>query len=147
MSKPTYKLYASNGVTLIYNFEFVIDDGAGSPFFNPKNYVEHSSLRGQGSYISEGSLSAFDLPLTFLLQGSGNSTEEKYEDLAAQINALDTTIAFNTPYILKVELVIGGTTKDIKVKRLQDFSFPLDRKKKRTSIQTVNVVFRALSWA
>lgn len=141
MANPFYKLYASNSVTLIYDFLLVTDDGSGSIFLNPTSFTEHISLRGQGSIVAEGSTQPFDITLTFLLEGVD------YEDLAAQINALNTTIAFNTQYILKVELVIGGSTKDIKVKRLQDFSFPLDRKTKRTRFQTVQVTFRANTWA
>lgn len=141
MAKPFYRLYASDGVTLIYDFDLVTDDDNGSPFLSPTSFVEYNSLRGQGSIISEGSLEPFDITLTFILTG------DDYEDLAAQINALNTTIAFNTPYILKVELVIGGSTKNIKVKRLQDFSFPLDRARKRTRFQTVQIVLRALSWS
>ena len=147
MARPTFKLYSSNGVTLIYNFEFTIDDASGSPFFTPMTFIEHSSLRGQGSIISEGSLQPYDIQLTFLLQGSGDSAEDKYEDLAAQMDSLYSTIVFNTKYILKVEKVLGGATKDIKCKRLLDFSFPLDRKKKRTSIQTVVCILRANTWA
>jgi len=136
-SFPHFKLYQSNGTTLVYEFDCVteIDD-----FQDPTTYSEHSSLRGQGSIISEGSDSPWDLNITFVL------TDDDYEGLVTQINSLLTTIVKNTKYILRVDLT-ASTTKDYKIKRLQSFDFPLNRNKKRVNFQNVNAIFRVDCWA
>lgn len=136
---PTFKLYASNGTTLIYDFENVVNI---TDFQDPATFVEHTSLRGQGSIIIEGSDSPWDLDLSFILQ------EDDYEALVASINSLVTTVSKFTKYILKVELTSGGSTKDYKVMRLNSFQFPIggDRKK-RITFQTGTVSFRVNTWA
>jgi hypothetical protein len=134
---PRFRLYQNNGTTLVYEFEKVTDI---NDFQDPFTFVEHTSLRGQGSIISEGSNAPWDMNLTFIL------IDEDYEGLVAQINALTTTIVKNTQYVLKVDLT-NSTTKDYKVKRLESFVFPLDRRKKRVTLQTVNLVLRVDSWA
>lgn len=136
--QPTFKLYESDGSTLVYEFEKVTDI---NDFQDPSTFVEHTSLRGQGSIISEGSDSPWDLTVSFILQG------DDYEDLAGQMNTLLTTIAKNTKYILKVQLTLGGSTKDYKVKRLESFQWPLNNRKKRVTFQTGIVTFRVDSWA
>jgi len=134
---PTFKLYDSTGTSLQYTFEYVtdIDD-----FQDPQSFVEHTSLRGQGSIISAGSTEPWDLTLTFMLK---NTT---YAGLVAEMNALLTTIAKNTKYVLKVGLT-STTTKDYKVKRLTSFQFPLDSRKKRITWQRVVCTFRVDAWA
>lgn len=134
---PRFRLYDSTGVTVIYEFDCVTDI---NDFQDPINYVEHSSLRGQGSIISEGSQEPWDLNLTFVLR------DEDYEGLVAQIDSLLTTIIKNTKYVLKVDLT-SSTTKSYKVKRLQSFEFPLNNNKKRVTFQTVNIIFRVDAWA
>lgn len=139
LSFPTYELFDSTGVSSVYKFPNVIDDPG--VFSDPKSFVEHTSLRGEGSIISAGCGEPFDITLTFVLQGTD------YEDLVAQMDALLTTIDFNTKYVLKIDLTTGGSTRDYKVKRLSSFQFPLDRQKKRVTFQTVRVTFRVDSWA
>lgn len=135
---PRYKLFESDGTTLVYQIPGVLNDIGN--FYDPSTFVEHTSLRGQGSIVSQGSDEAFDIVLTFLLE------DINYEALVAQINALSTTIVKFTKYILKVELTSGGTTKDYKVMRLQSMEFPLDRRKKRVNFQTVILTLRAGTW-
>lgn len=134
---PKFRLYASNGVTLVYEFENVIsiDDWA-----DPFDYSEHISLRGQGSIISEGSTAPWDLNITFLLKGSG------YQDLTGQISSLLSTIQKNTKYILKVDKT-PSSTQDYKVKRLESFGFPLNNRQKRVNLQTVNLILRVGCWS
>ena len=134
---PRFRLYDSTGISLIYEFDCAIDiDDWQDPF----TFTEHTSLRGQGSIISEGSDAPWNLPLSFML------TDDDYEGLIAQISSLLSTIVKNTKYILKVDLT-SSTTKDYKVKRLESFTFPLDNRKKRVNFQTVNAVFRVDCWA
>lgn len=137
-SFPRFKLYESDGVTLVYEFQYVTDI---NDFQDPSDFVEHSSLRGQGSIISEGSDQSWDLNLSFVLIGSD------YADLVSQIDDLQTAIEKFTKYVLKVELTTGGSTKDYKVMRLQSFVFPLDNAKKRVKFQTAQVVLRVGTWA
>lgn len=113
---PRFRLYQSNGTTLVYEFDLVTAWG-NSPFLDPQTFTEHNSLRGQGGIISEGSQAPFDFPLNFLLLG------DDYEDLVAQMNALPNTIAFNTQYVLRIDLT-PSTTKPLKVKRLSSILFP-----------------------
>lgn len=140
-SFPQYRLYDETGTSLVYNFECVTDDTDGSPFFDPADFVEHVSLRGQGSQISQGSNEPFDITLTFVL------TDDDYEGLVAQMEALNTTIVKFTKYILKVDLTSGGSTRDIKVLRLTNFRYPSNSRKKRVKFQYVVATFRALTWA
>lgn len=134
---PFFKLYQSNGTSLVYTFEntLSIDD-----FQDPFTFSEHTSLRGQGSIISEGSDAPWDMNISFMLTG------DDYDDLVSQMNSLLTTIAKNTKYVLRVDLT-PSTTKIYKVKRLQSFAFPLENRKKRVNFQTTNLILRVLSWA
>ncbi len=133
---PRFKLFQNDGTTLVYEFERVTET---NDFQDPVTFSEHLSLRGQGSIISEGSISPWDLNLTFVLQG------DDYEDLVAQMNSLLTTIETNTEYILKIDLT-SSTTKNYNVKRLQSFAFPLNNGKKRVNFQTSNIILRVDSW-
>lgn len=138
---PKYRLYESDGSTLVYDFECVVDDAEGSPFFDPADFVEHTSLRSQGSQISQGSSSPFDITLTFILTG------DDYENLVSQMQSVTSSIAKFTKYILKIDLTTGGSTKDIKCMRLQNIRWPLNNGKKRIKFQTGIITFRALTWA
>lgn len=120
---PRFRLYESDGSTPVYEFDSVVDWG-DSPFEDPSSFVEHTSFRGQGSIISDGATSPWDLVLNFLL------IEDDYEALVAIMNALPSTIAKNTKYILKIDLT-DSTTKDLKVKRLTPIRFPSGTRRKK----------------
>lgn len=136
-SFPRFRLYEDDGVTLVYEFDNVLDI---NDFQDPVKFVEHESLRGQGSIIIEGSDAAWDLNLTFLLIGTD------YEDLVDQMQTVQSNIANFTRYILKVDLT-NATTKDYNVMRVNTLQWPLDRARKRTRLQTGNITFRVLTWA
>lgn len=137
---PRFRLYQSDGSTLVYEFESVLN-WSPDPFQDPETFTEHTSLRGQGSIISEGSNAPWDFSLEFYLEADG------YEALIALIQAVPTTVLFNTKYILKIELTSGGSTKDLKVKRLSPFTFPIEGDRKVTQSQRGNITFRVDSWA
>jgi hypothetical protein len=137
-SFPSFILYESNGVTPVYEFDCVTDI---NDWQDPADFVEHTSLRGQGSIITEGSSAPWDLTLTFVLRGTD------YEDLTSQMSSLLTNIEKFTKYVFKVQTTSGGSTKDYKVMRLGSFTFPLDRDQKRVKFQTAQVTFRVDSWA
>jgi hypothetical protein len=134
---PRFRLYESNGTTLVYEFVYVTDI---NDFQDPADFVEHTSLRGQGSIIVEGSNQPWDLNLSFVL------IDEDYEALVAQLNALPSTIDKFTKYILKVDLT-PSSTKNYKVMRLQSLQFPLNNNKKRVNFQTAQIVLRVDTWA
>lgn len=138
---PRFRLYQSDGTTLVFEFDSVLDWGA-SPFIDAITFSEHVSLRGQGSIISEGSTAPFDFSLEFLLTGTD------YEDLVAQMDSLPSTILNNTKYVLRIDLTSGGSTKDLKVKRLSPILFPVtSATKKVVNFQQGNIIFRVDSWA
>ena len=139
---PRFRLYDSTGLVLIYEFDNVVDWG-DSPFLDPSTDVEHTSLRGQGSIVSEGSESAWDFTLQFVL------IDDDYEALVAIMNSLPSTIAKNTNYVLKIDLT-SITTKDLKVKRLgaNPIRFPSGtRRKKVVTIADCFITFRVSAWA
>lgn len=135
---PRFKLYESDGTTLVYEFECVTEI---NDWQDPADFVEHTSLRGQGSIITEGSTAPWDLVISWVMQG------DDYEDLVSQINDLVTDVEKFTKYIFKVELTSGGSTKNYKVMRLGSIEFPLDRSQKRVKFQTAQITFRVDSWA
>lgn len=138
-SFPRFRLYDSTGTSLIYEFDNVTDwDNA--PFQDPITYAEHTSLRGQGSIISEGSQAPWDFALNFML------IDEDYEALVAKMKAVGDTILKNTKYVLKIDLT-ALTTKDLKVKRLTPVLYPVSRQKKVVTFQEGVITFRVDCWA
>lgn len=138
---PRFRLYQSNGTTLVYEFDTVLDWGE-SPFQDAITFAEHTSLRGQGSIVSEGSTAPWDFPIQFLLTGTD------YEDLAGQMNSLPSSILNNTKYVLRIDLDEVGTTKDLKVLRLSTILFPVTNSKKKViTFQEGNIIFKVDAWA
>lgn len=135
---PRYRLYASDGSTLVYEFERVLDDNGA--FRDPSDSVEIGGLRGVGSIIIPGSEEAFDINITFVLVG------EDYEDIVAQMNSVKSSIVKFTRYILKIDLS-PSTTQDYYVTRKASLEFPLDFSQKRVTIQKVICVLRANTWS
>ncbi len=137
---PTFKLYASDGISLIYQFEHVLDWGDG-PFFDPKSYVVHKSFRGQGGIVSDGTDDTWNFGLEFYLSGSD------YADLVAKMKAVSTSIVFNTKYILKIQLSSGGSTEDLYVKRLSNVTYPISSLNKVVTSQKGTINFLVDCWA
>jgi hypothetical protein len=129
-----YTLYASDGTTPIYVFPFVQNDNA---FQDPKDFVEVTGLRGVGSIIIPGSTQPWDLNISFIVSGVD------YEDLISKLDSLQTTIALQTKYILKIDRTTS-TTKDFNVMRLQSFNVVSDDF--RTNFAQVECVFRVNAW-
>lgn len=134
---PNYKLYAEDGITLIYTFENVTDD-AGI-LSDPARFVEHESLRARGSVISEGGNSSWDLTLNFILKG------DDYDDLIAQMISLQSTIVKFTKYVLKIDIT-PSTTLDYKVMRTVTMNFPNTRRTKRIKTQDVIATLKIGAW-
>ena len=129
-----YRLYASDGTTLVYTFPLVQSDNSPQ---DPQSFVEIDGLRGQGSIIIPGSTEAWDLNIDFILRGAD------YSELIALMDALETTIVKNTKYVLKIDRT-ASTTKNYNVKRLVSFSFADGEF--RTDFQLVRATFRTNTW-
>jgi len=130
---PKYKIYASNGNSLVYTFNYVTNENGPQ---DPLKQTEISGIRGIGSIIISGSADAWDLNLEFVLVGTD------YQDLISKMDSLETTIARNTEYVLKIDRT-SSTTKDYNVKRLVPIQW---QSGKRTTLQRGNIIFRVYSW-
>ena len=137
---PHFKLYQNDGTTLVYEFEKVVDWGDGL-FQDFNTFAKHESLRGQGSIISDGSESDWELPLEFLLVG------DDYDNLMNQEANILSTVVKNTQYILKVDIT-SSTTKDLKVKLLSSIRFPITNDKSKViKFQRGFITFLVNCWA
>lgn len=131
---PSFKLYASDGSTPVYTFEYVID--TNWPQENPSS-IEYENIRASGSIIVPEGNKAWDLVVRGVL------VADNYTALTTKIFSLKDTIAVNTRYVLKIDK--SSTTVDtIKVMRLQ--AIQLDTSK-RTKIQYYTLTFRAECWS
>jgi hypothetical protein len=130
---PSYNLYASNGSSLVYTFNYITNDNSPQ---DPLKQTEISGIRGIGSIIIAGSQSAWDLNLEFVLVGTD------YQDLISKMDSLESTIALNTDYVLKIDRT-PSTTKDYNVKRIVPIQW---QQSKRTTLQRGNIIFRVYSW-
>jgi hypothetical protein len=130
---PLYRLYASDGSTLIYTFDFIVNDNGPQ---DPIKFTEISGIRGGGSIIIGGSKQSWDLTLDFWLIGNN------YQALIAKINTLQSTILMNVPYVLKIDLT-PSTTLNYNVKRIVPIR--LDPSQRFYS-QKGSITFKALSW-
>jgi hypothetical protein len=131
---PDYKLYATDGITLVYAFDYITSDNSPK---TPSRFTEISGIRGQGSIIIGGSEESWDLILRFFLRGID------YADLISKMDSIESTIIFNTPYILKIGRTIS-TTKNYNVKRIEPITWD---DTKRVKFQFGTIVFRVGTWS
>ena len=64
---PKYNLYAANGSTLVYAFQYILSDNSPQ---DSLRFTEITGFRGQGSIIIPGSTQPWDLQLTFFLRNA-----------------------------------------------------------------------------
>jgi hypothetical protein len=133
---PTFKLYASNGSTLVYTFEHIVPPIIGWPSDNPSS-IEHTNIRAAGSIIVPEGNKAYDIVLTGYLLAAD------YTTLTTKIFSLRDTIVANTRYVLTIDKSIS-TYDTLKVMRIIPISFE-DSNRVRT--QKYSITFRVLSWA
>jgi hypothetical protein len=131
--RPHFYLYASNGITLTYEFEYV-QNIIGWPSDEPSN-IEITNLRSQGSIIIPGGLKSYDITLEGIL------IADDYTALTTKIFALQ-AIAPNTNYILTLDKS-PSSDEDIRVMRLLPIDF---KESNRITFQKYAITFRALSW-
>jgi len=133
---PSFNLYASDGVTLVYAFEYITPPIIGWPSDNPSS-IGYNNTRASGSItIPEGEKS-YNIVLNGILLA------DNYTTLTTQIFALRDTIVANTRYVLKCEKS-SGIYDSIKVMRLDKIDL---NPSKRVRIQKYKITLRALSWS
>jgi hypothetical protein len=127
-------LYAANGSTLIYTFDYV-QNLQGYPSDQPSN-IEITNLRSQGSINIAGGLKSYNIILQGFLKA------EDYTALTTKINSLQSTLVANTNYVLKIDKSIS-TADSINVIRIEPIQFDSSL---RTTFQKYIVTFKALGW-
>jgi len=133
MWHPTFKLYDSTDTSLIYFIENVIT--TNYPQDNPAS-VQLTNLRSSKGIVIPGGLKPYELTMRGILTGTD------YSDLTTKINAMKTTIVYNTPYILKID-TSEITTESINVMRVSPIIFEEGR---RTKIQYFVINLLANAW-
>jgi hypothetical protein len=132
----TFKLYASDGITLKQTFSCVYS--ANYPH-SEKDLVEHTNIRGKGSLVIDGG----DAPWDLVLQGV--LFADDYDALTILVDAMESNIVLNTPYYLKItKSVSGGTYYSYKVKRITPIEFKEDNL--RNNFLDYQISFRVNSW-
>lgn len=131
---PTFKLYAANGTTVLYDFE-MIQNITGWPSDQPSN-IEITNLRSQGSINIPGGLKSYDITIQGIL------SEEDYTALTTAIFSLQSSIAPNTNMVLTIDKS-SIAHEDIHVMRVLPITF---EQSFRTTFQKYEVTFRALAW-
>jgi hypothetical protein len=129
-----FQLYASNGTTPQYLFPTVFS--ANYPH-TEKNLIEHTNVRGKGSIIVDGGDSAFDLTLKGVLFASD------YEALIVLIDAMESSVALNIPYVLKINKT-SSTYYSYNCKRITPIEWQSDNL--RTNFIEYSISLRILSW-
>ena len=131
---PRFRLYAADGTTPVYEFEYVqnLPDWQTD---NPSN-IEITNLRSQGSINIPGG----DKSANFTVQGI--LIAANYEALTTAVFALTAAVVANTNFILKIDKS-PSTTDSIRVKRVVGIKW---EESKRTTMQKYTVTFKTLSW-
>lgn len=132
---PVFQLYASNGTTPVYTFPLVQDTNLPK---TAKKAIVHQGFRGIGSLVCETGNESFDGTISFIINYSD------YEDWCTKIDSLESTIVFNTPYVLSIPKSVS-TYYTYNVKRVQDISYD---KNMRNGLgkQVVTVTFLVNAW-
>jgi len=131
---PSFKLYQSDGATLLYTLPNVIT--INTPSDTP-SFVEIDNLRSQGSIVIPGGDKSYDITIQGIIEASD------YASLESLKYTMRDTIVNNTRYVLKIDKT-QSTTEDIKVMRLQPITW--DRTNTRTYCY-YTLVLRAGCWA
>lgn len=130
---PTFKLYASDGVTLVYTFPVV--QATNAPQSLKKGTVIEG-MRGKGCLIIPGGDSSWDLVIR------GVFLADNYTDLTSLINTLETSVVTNTKYVLKIEKSVS-TSFDYNVQRIEAIDYP---ESLRTDYQEYVIRLKVNSW-
>lgn len=134
---PSHKVYASNGTSLLYTIEDVMDRNPALALTIPDT-VSYENLRSSGEITVSGGNKAYDMTLYARLASSS------YTNLMTALEALKVAIPINTNLYLKIDKS-DSTTEDIKVKRL---SIEVDTTKGNLNKWLYyTITFRCLAWS
>lgn len=131
---PSFKLYNSVGDTLLYTFPVVIYTNL--PHGQNKNSVVIEGTRGKGCIIIDGGDSSWDLIIRGVITG------DNYQEIVTAMDALNTAVAMNTAYKLRVDKS-PSTYYEYNVKRIQRINYP---ESLRTSHQIYEITLKSNSW-
>jgi len=130
---PRLKLYASDGVTLLYTFLVVQSTNAPQTTIRS---TEISGIRGQGSILITGSEEAWDLKITGIIVGTD------YQDITSKIDAMESALTLGTKFILVFDKTPITSYSYHVIRRVPiAYSDSL-----RTFDQEYTVILRANSW-
>jgi hypothetical protein len=131
---PRFRLYAADGTTPVYEFEYVqnLPDWQTD---NPSN-IEITNLRSQGSINIPGGDKSTDLTLQGIL------CSDNYTNLTTLIFELKAAVVANTNYILKLDKS-SSTHDDIHVKMVVGIKW---EDSQRINHIKYEVTFKTLSW-
>lgn len=136
---PEFKLYASDGVTLVYTFPVVQATNAPQ---SPKKVVEHQGQRGKGSIIIDGGEAPWDLTIRGILTTEEDIGADAYKDLISKMDTLESSVALNTQYVLHIDKT-ESTYYSYNVKRIQPITYETGL---RINAQEYEVILRANCW-
>jgi len=134
---PRFKLYASNGVTLLYTFEAVQRTNAPQ---TPLRHIPIEGVRGKGALIIPAGTETWELEIEGVMYIDGAT--EGYEELIAKIDVMESAIALNTAYYLYIDKT-DSTYYSYKIKRVESIEYP---ESLRTTSQRYNIRFLVNSW-
>lgn len=118
ITKPYIKLWSSDGSSLIHTFNLVQSINIPQ---SPRRTVEIKGQRGKGSIIIDGGEDTFDIIIKGLFMI--DDADEGYEDLTVDIDAMESAIATNTPYLLRMDKT-ASTYYEYHVKRIEAIDYP-----------------------
>ena len=134
---PRFKLYNSNGVTLEHTFEAVQRTNAPQ---SPYRYIRIDGVRGKGALIIPAGTPAWELEIEGVIYI--DAATEGYEELVVKQDAMETNIALNTNYYLRIDKT-DSTYYEYKVRRIE----PIDYAESlRTDMQRYLVRFITPAW-
>lgn len=136
---PRFKLYESDGVTLVHTFLLVQSTNAPQ---SVKDMIEITNPRGQGSIIIEGGDAPWNLIISGVLVSDYADATDAYEDLIDKIDDLE-SIELGTPYVLKINKT-SNTYYEYNVKRITNIEYG---ESFRTSVIPYTITLRANSWS
>lgn len=128
-----FKLYQSDGTTPQHTFNCIFQ--ANYPHTD-KHLIELENVRAKGSIIVDGGTKSWDLTLRGVL------TANDYDSLTDLLDTVETNVALNTRYVLKIESATN--TYSYNVKRISPIEW--DATSLRTNFIEYSVTFRVNSW-
>ena len=129
-----FRLWNSAESVIIYTFPIVFS--ATYPY-SEKNLIEHINPRGKGSIIIDSGDTAWNLTLKGVLSANN------YEALTTLIDALESAVQLNTPYILKINKT-SSTYYSYHVKRISPIEYEDNN---RTTFLEYTITFRVNCWS